>query len=143
MSNRVDVLLTEYGIPKTGLSVVLSAYNLTTGSGTPVFSSQAMTEVGGGFYNYTHSSADPDVEYGYIAYSSGLPVGQQYAKGTSTTATNVATMRKMLLNRWKIDHVTKRLIVYDDDGTTPFKQFDLKDILGNASITNYFERTPV
>lgn len=45
-------------------------------------------------------------------------------------------------NRTKIDKNIKTLTVYDDDGVTPLKVFDLKDFNGVASITEIAERVP-
>lgn len=141
---NVDVYLTEDGEPKTGMSdVVITAYDLTNANPTPVVSGAAVSEVGGGFYQYVHSTADPEVTYGYSIYAPSLPVGQRYAKGVSSLAGSIDLIFKATFNRWRIDPNTKTLIIYDDNGTTPLKTFYLKDVLGNLSITNYFERTPV
>jgi hypothetical protein len=138
----VKFLLTEYGIPKTGMAnVIIDAWDLTNDS--LVIDDAAVSEVGGGFYKYDHTAYDHDIEYGYIAYAASLPVGQRYAYGYSTVEGSVKLIQKALLNRMRIDINTKTLIIYDDDGTTPLKTFYLKDILGNLSITNYFEKTPV
>jgi len=50
--------------------------------------------------------------------------------------------RQAALGRWKIDASTKKLFLYEDDGVTVFKTFDLKDSTGLASVTQIFERTP-
>lgn len=46
-------------------------------------------------------------------------------------------------NRTKIDKINKTLTVYDNDGTTPIRVFDLKNDSGVSSITEIFERIPV
>lgn len=136
--------LTEDGVPKTGMAdVVIDVYDLTNSNSTPLIADASVPEIGGGFYQYNHTAADPAIHYGYLVYAPSLPVGQQYAKGSSSIYGSIELIQKATLNRWKIDPVTKTLIIYDDDGTTPLKTFYLKDILGNLSITNYFERTPV
>jgi len=53
----------------------------------------------------------------------------------------VELVRKMQTNRWKIEN--NQLIIYDDDGVTVLKKFDLKDRLGNPAEVNVFERVPV
>ena len=49
---------------------------------------------------------------------------------------------KYSANRTKIDKIAKTLTVFDDNGTTPIKVFDLKDFNGVASITEIAERAP-
>lgn len=45
-------------------------------------------------------------------------------------------------NRTKLDAVNKTLTVFDDDGITPIKVFNLFDRNGNPSIEEVFERVP-
>ena len=45
-------------------------------------------------------------------------------------------------NRTKIDKVAKTLTVYDNDGVTPYRVFDLRDSTGTPSITEICERIP-
>lgn len=140
----IKIPFSEDGVPKTGMSnVIIDVYDLTNANPTPLINDAAVSEVGGGFYIYDHTAADPTIQYGYLAYAPDLPIGQQYAEGSSDVSGSIELIQKATLNRWRIDHVTKTLIIYDDDGTTPLKTFYMKDILGNLSITNYFERTPV
>ena len=62
---------------------------------------------------------------------------------TSSEILNIAgIVLKYQANRTKIDKVAKTLTVYDDNGTTPIKVFDLKDSTGTPSITEITERTP-
>lgn len=50
--------------------------------------------------------------------------------------------RQAALGRWRIDASTKKLLLYEDDGVSVFKTFDLKDSAGVASVTQIFERDP-
>lgn len=60
------------------------------------------------------------------------------------TATDlVQTLLKYEKNRTKIDQTAKTLTVFDDDGVTPLKVFDLKDFTGAGSITTVAEKVPV
>jgi hypothetical protein len=63
-----------------------------------------------------------------------------------TLLTNVNEMLVVLMkyqnNRTKVDPTQKTLTIYDDDDVTPLKVFDLKDFLGNSSITQIAERIP-
>jgi hypothetical protein len=53
--------------------------------------------------------------------------------------TTIELIRKLITNTSKIDELTNRLIVYDDDGTTPILQFNTKDSNGADSTTEIFE----
>jgi hypothetical protein len=53
--------------------------------------------------------------------------------------TTIELIRKLITNTSKIDELTNRLIVYDDDGTTPILQFNTKDSNGDDSTTEIFE----
>lgn len=60
-----------------------------------------------------------------------------------TTVTSlITTLLKYEKNRTKIDKTAKTLTVYDDDGLTPLKIFDLKDSTGALSIIEVVERMP-
>ncbi len=54
----------------------------------------------------------------------------------------VETLLKYGTNRTRIDQTAKTMTVYEDDGTTPLKIFDLKNFVGTASITEVAERVP-
>lgn len=53
---------------------------------------------------------------------------------------DIGEARQAALGRWKI--VGTQLVIYEDDGTTPFKTFDLLDSEGLPSISTVFERNP-
>jgi hypothetical protein len=54
----------------------------------------------------------------------------------------ITTLIKYEANRTKIDQTAKTLTVFDDDGVTPFRVFDLRNFAGQASITEVAERAP-
>lgn len=54
----------------------------------------------------------------------------------------VTTLLKYEKNRTRINTMAKTLTVYDDDGLTPLKVFDLKDSSGNSSVIEVAERMP-
>lgn len=66
------------------------------------------------------------------------------ATTAATQATSAATQatlaRKAGINRLKVDTATKTQILYEDDGTTPAKTWNLKDESGVATATRIFER---
>lgn len=53
--------------------------------------------------------------------------------------TTIELIRKLITNTSKIDELTNRLIVYDDDGTTPILQFSTKNSDGVDSTDQIFE----
>lgn len=53
---------------------------------------------------------------------------------------DIGEARQAALGRWKI--VGTQLIIYEDDGTTPFRTFDLLDKFGQPSLSEIFERAP-
>lgn len=54
----------------------------------------------------------------------------------------VDTLLKYEANKTKINQTDKTLTVFDDDGITPLKVFDLKNFSGAPSITEIAERDP-
>ena len=55
-------------------------------------------------------------------------------------------IRKITTNRWKVYTSgidINRLVIFDDDETTPILKFDLKDAASSPTTTNPFERDPV
>ena len=59
-----------------------------------------------------------------------------------TVQSLLGTLLKYQENRTKVNVATKTLTVYQNDGITPLKVFDLKDSLGNPSVTEIAERIP-
>lgn len=59
----------------------------------------------------------------------------------TTIQTDVAILKKIAIGRWKIQGT--QLILYELDGTTPYKTFNLLDDTATPSNTRIFERVPV
>jgi hypothetical protein len=55
---------------------------------------------------------------------------------------DIALVRKIATNRTKIDVNAQQFLVYDDDGATVIKRFNLFDSTHNASTSNIYERSP-
>lgn len=92
---------------------------------------------------------DEDVTSHQGANSAALTL-QQVNANVSTTAVTlisvaemVSTILKYDRNRTKIDAITMRLTIYDDDGVTPLRVFSLRDRTGQPSIVESMERIPV
>lgn len=54
---------------------------------------------------------------------------------------DIGEARQAALGRWAV--VGTQVIIYEDDGVTPFKVFDLLDSEGLPNISSVFERNPV
>jgi hypothetical protein len=52
---------------------------------------------------------------------------------------NIDLIRKLITNSSKIDELTNKLIVYDDDETTPILEFTTKNSAGVNSTSEIFE----
>ena len=68
---------------------------------------------------------------------------QQLRVDVTTALSVVNTLIKYERNRTKIDKVAMTLTVYNDDGVTPLKVFNLRDSTGAPSVTEVCERVPV
>ena len=53
----------------------------------------------------------------------------------------MSEIRQATLGRWRM--LGTQLLLYEDDGVTVFRTFDLKDVSGSPSVTQIFERDPV
>lgn len=62
-------------------------------------------------------------------------------QGTITSLIN--TLLKYERNRTKIDTINATLTIFDDDCITPLTTFNLRDHLGNPSISEVCERSPL
>ena len=78
----------------------------------------------------------------------GLKINQTCADTAQLRLDTVAMtellelLLKFECNRTRIDKTAKTLTVYDDDGTTPLKVFNLKDGSGTLSTAEVCERDP-
>jgi len=68
---------------------------------------------------------------------------QQLVTDIFTLIGSVETLLKMECNRTLIDKNAKTLTVFDDDGITPLKVFNLYDSNGLASVEEVCERVPI
>jgi hypothetical protein len=85
----------------------------------------------------------------------GTPAGASVSADVATAAASAASaqssaasavadttiLKKAAINRWKVQGT--QLLMYENDGTTIYKTFDLKDDAGLPSATRIFERVPV
>lgn len=101
-----------------------------------VWNKQALSSIGTGtFGSYVNM----------LKASSDLQVSQNTDILTNIAIVSdlVYTLLKYEKNRTRVDQNQKRLYVYDDDGVTIIRTFDLKDFAGMPSVTQVAERIPV
>ena len=143
------------GDPGTGVGTDGAMQEILDG-GSPLVGSPGSSQ--DGFYKFQFTGAmgyDPTKTYLVRADGgSTIPGGERYQPGQIDSSINliqidvtnilnvVDEIRKYDKNRTLIDENNFTLTVFDDDGTTPLKVFDLKDENGVASITKIFERIP-
>ena len=136
MANELNIILI------TGLTVSAELYQGNTLSLTV---NLAERWTSGHYFNSTNITGLVAGNYLVDFRSLGASVGSGYLYWDGTKEllnkvdTDVALMRKLTTNTSKIDELTNRLIVYDDDGTTPILQFSTKDSNGVDSTEQIFE----
>ena len=69
--------------------------------------------------------------------------GQQLIIDVATATTLIQTLLKYSANRTRIDKVNNTLTVYEDNGTTPLKVFELRDSNFSPSVAEVAERYPI
>ncbi len=130
---------TENGTPKTGLSPTIRIRNLADNS--LVITDAAMTEVGDGFYKYLFTSYDEIKNYSFRSDgTSNLDDHERYVFGTNEN--NESTQSRMILAN-KLEIKNNQLIIYDDDGVTVARTYNLVDRSGSPVEKNIFKRTQV
>lgn len=87
-----------------------------------------------------------DVSVASRATQTSVDDVQTTADAIEVTVSNMSTVIDEIIkyskNKSVIDISAKTLTIYDDDGTTPIRVFDLKDSAGVASITDIYQRIP-
>ena len=138
---------TEQGLPKSGLSPTIDVVDIE--ADTLIVNSAgmtALTDMTHGYY-YDFTTYDKTKKYA-ITVDGGAVLNNidryQFATNEEDSGVvDIAVLKKIAINRWKVDEDNKQLIFYDDDNTTPLYTFDLKDKDGNSATRNIFERVPV
>ena len=123
---------------------------------------------GDGFYSFNFAAYDPRVDYLFLAdggstlsttrfvdSSSEIPDPEDNADGIwraestdygSPVTSMAGVLREILAydqNRTRIDDVANTLTIFEADGTTILRVFDLTDRNGIPSVAEIFERDPV
>lgn len=132
----------------TGLTPTFNVYRTDTNTDLSG-SAPIITEIGTtGFYQFTPTFADPDRMIIYSVDGGATAAPRYYTRimrPEDWIADDIAILLKHMEGRWKI-HTSgldaNRLVVYDEDGTTPLIKFDLKDNVGAPTSIDPFERVP-
>jgi len=129
----------------TGLTVTYEIFDSSSGSS---LTSGSLAEQGAtGLYIATYvfsTTGNFRVVYnsaGYPAASESVFVSD-FTTDVDSILADTEKLNKIECNRWKLDTSTNTFIIYEDDQTTPFLTFDLKDAAGVASVNRVFERIP-
>jgi hypothetical protein len=154
-----------------GLSPIFSKVQ-TLINGTPITPHPLITEISDGLYKFSFEAvedtvfvidggaqiSDPEIRYvrgvlspqdqrldAAISTVPGLLLTQALLSNPVANTVADAMFRairadKILRGRWKIQGT--QLLMYDDDGITILRTFDLRDSQGQPSATNVFERMP-
>ena len=155
----------------SGDTVTISLYDISTGAAV-AFTSGSCSEIGAtGVFGWAVSNIQTAPEefteylwvmsngtissYGKLSLGGYLDhvdadissrlAADGYTAPDNTTIVEIDakidTVRKLVSNRAKLEG--NQLILYDDDGTTPIKTYDLFDADGNPSMTEVYDRVPV
>lgn len=72
--------------------------------------------------------------------SADIAAIQSITSGLSASGPKIDTLHQIAIGRWKIQGT--QLLLYNDDGVSVLKAFDLKDDAGDPSNLRIFERVP-
>lgn len=135
------------GDPLTGQVPTFFTYKDDLGAN---IAQPTISEIGGGAYKFTPVFADPDRGIVYVIESGAgaFPLFvSRFMRPEDWNTDDISVVTKITEGRWKI-HTSgpdaNRLVIYDDDGITPIKKFNLFAADGvTPTTTNPFERVPV
>ena len=139
MSQVIVADFTSNGAPSTGLSPTIDIWKVSDNS--QLITAAAMTEIAGGWYKYTYSAYDADVDIVFRCDGTNtLANADRYKFGGNDDPQQVGIksveMRKALLNNMQLDKDTSILTIFENNGTSTFKSYDITDKDGNATGTN-------
>lgn len=131
----ISAHFTDGGVPATGLSPVISIYNLDTDA--LVVDEAAMSEVGLGIYKYDFTTYDPTVSYAFIADGTvSLSNPERYKLGSNESDQTIykavagSVGEAMMAYAKGKQHFNKETLVetlYREDGTTQVAQRTITD----------------
>jgi len=136
---------TDKGALKSGLTPLIKIVDADADS--VIINNAAMTALTTMTHCYYYNFAAYDETKNYaitVDGGAGLNNIDRYQFGTNennTVQADVMVLKKIATGRWKIQ--STQMIMYNADGITPLYTFNLKDISGNLTDRNVFERIPV
>ena len=111
----LTAFFTEYGVPKTGLSPTVTAWDVSDASVD--VNAQAMTEIAGGWYKYSWASFDLTKDYVARADGgAGQPDGERYAPIDMAGAALSGKVDALETKIDTIDGIVDEILI--DTGTT-------------------------
>ncbi len=142
-------LFSENGIPKPGLSPVITIVDIDEDE--IIIDEEIMDTLSSMPYLYIYDFITYNAEKNYIIITDGGDSlnnidRYKYITNDSTEEqinlinSNLSLIKKIETGRWKI--INNQMIFYDEDGVSPLKIYNLKDINGNPTMNNPFERVP-
>ena len=139
MSQVIVAYFASNGTPSTGLSPTIDIYQVSDNS--QLITAASMTEIAAGWYKYTYSTYDADTDIVFRCDGTNtLSDPDRYKFGANDDPQQVGIksveMRKALLNNMELSKDTSVLKIFENDGTTTFKSYDITDKDGNATGTN-------
>jgi hypothetical protein len=133
------------GLPLTGATPTFSTYKDDTGSN---LAQPAISEIGGGSYKFTPTfPTDKGIACVIDGGASANPrYVASYMRPEDFYIDRVEDLYQETFGKWRI-HTSgadaNRLVLYQTDGVTVLKKFDLQDTNGIPTTTNPFIKIPV
>lgn len=93
MSNWITAYFKASGVAQTGLTVLVTVYDLSDDSVD--VNAQAMTEVAGGWYKYDFAAYDKTKDYSGFANSQSVASDDRYPPIEFGTSTDITTIEKV------------------------------------------------
>lgn len=137
------------GNPLTGAAGSLSFATYTDDTGVAVTPVPTISEVGGGLYKFLATlPVSPSRGLTYVISTSGNEPEYvwRFVRPEDWNDDQITDLADVAFGKWVIVNTgpdANRLVLYRQDGVTIVKKFDLRDLTGNPTISNIFQRLPV
>lgn len=131
--------VTSFGVSRVGKSVTVSILDSSGNALGSGFTLGSVVELSDGSYSVTITFTTTFI--GFIKWANTTDSLENYEPiiVINDFRSDITIIRKIEANRWKI--ASNQLTIYDDDGTTPYLVFDLKNA-GVADGSSPDERVP-
>lgn len=132
MANELKIQLSSAYLSSTVTAKVKSA------DGT-VAQTHTLTHAGESYFYGSVTSGLPDGIYSVAFFANSNPVGAGELFWVGNQEVTLDDIYKGLYNNMKVDKDTNTLIVYESDGTTVYRTYDLFDKQGVSTDQDIFE----